>query len=366
MKKRWVKLALLALLAAGVLGLIVSASGVISIKASGGHWAVTRWVLEFSMHRSVATHSLGVSVPSLDDPAMVLKGAGHYELGCRACHGSPSVPTSRLASSMLPVPPYLPRTVGEWDAAELFTVVKHGIKFTGMPAWPSQRRDDEVWAMVAFLRALPRMSGADYQRLIAGDAASDDDPSGPLGAQRPPAVTENCAHCHGVDGAGRGGGAFPTLAGQSEAYLVASLDAFAQGRRHSGIMQPVASELTATQRRELARYYAGLRPVRVAPTGGGDLAASIARGAELARVGSSAERIPSCAVCHGPGATERNPTYPTLAGQYAPYLALQVELFLRGDRGGTAYAHVMHRAARGMTRAQITDVSRYYASLPVP
>lgn len=366
MKKRWVKLALLALLAAGVLGLIVSASGVISIKASGGHWAVTRWVLEFSMHRSVATHSLGVSVPSLDDPAMVLKGAGHYELGCRACHGSPSVPTSRLASSMLPVPPYLPRTVGEWDAAELFTVVKHGIKFTGMPAWPSQRRDDEVWAMVAFLRALPRMSGADYQRLIAGDAASDDDPSGPLGAQRPPAVTENCAHCHGVDGAGRGGGAFPTLAGQSEAYLVASLDAFAQGRRHSGIMQPIASELTATQRRELARYYAGLRPVRVAPTGGGDLAASIARGAELARVGSSAERIPSCAVCHGPGATERNPTYPTLAGQYAPYLALQVELFLRGDRGGTAYAHVMHRAARGMTRAQITDVSRYYASLPVP
>lgn len=367
MKKRRVVLALVALLAAGALGFLVSASGVIPIKASGGHWALTQWVLEFSMHRSVATHSVGVTVPPLDDPAMVLKGAGHYEFGCRACHGSPSVPTSRLASSMLPAPPYLPRTVREWDADELFTIVKHGIKFTGMPAWPSQRRDDEVWAMVAFLRVLPRMSGAEYQRLIAGEAPLDDGaPSGPLGAQRPPAVTENCAHCHGVEGAGRGEGAFPTLAGQSEAYLTASLDAFARGRRHSGIMQPIASELTATQRRELARYYAGQRPVRVAPAGGSDLAASISRGGELARVGHTAERIPSCAACHGPGATERNPMYPTLAGQYAPYLALQVELFLRGDRGGTAYAHLMHRAARGMTRAQIVDVARYYASLPVP
>mgnify|MGYP003298824914 CR=1 FL=1 len=28
--------------------------------------------------------------------------------------------------------------------AELFSIVKHGLKFTGMPAWPTQSRDDEV------------------------------------------------------------------------------------------------------------------------------------------------------------------------------------------------------------------------------
>ena len=44
------------------------------------------------MQRSVATHTLGVKPPPLADPALVLKGAGHYETGCRPCHGGPGLP----------------------------------------------------------------------------------------------------------------------------------------------------------------------------------------------------------------------------------------------------------------------------------
>jgi mono/diheme cytochrome c family protein len=55
---------------------------------------------------------------------------------------------------MLPQPPDLADVVGEWNNAQLFRIVKHGVRFTGMPAWPMQDRDDEVWAMVAFLREL--------------------------------------------------------------------------------------------------------------------------------------------------------------------------------------------------------------------
>ena len=58
------------------------------IKASSGHWAITRWFLNFAKERSVATHTLGKNAPSLEAPWLVVEGATHYETGCRSCHGS--------------------------------------------------------------------------------------------------------------------------------------------------------------------------------------------------------------------------------------------------------------------------------------
>ena len=66
----------------------------------------------------------------------------------------------------------------------------------------------------------------------------------------------------------------------------------------------------------------------------------------------------------GPGAARRNPLYPLLAGQYAAYLVLQLELFDRGQRGGSAYARLMRPVATRLTPEQMRDVALYYASLP--
>ena len=61
---------------------------------------------------------------------------------------------------MLPQPPYLGTVVEKRSPQQLFYVIKHGIKFTGMPAWPAQSRDDEVWSVVAFLLELPKLDGS--------------------------------------------------------------------------------------------------------------------------------------------------------------------------------------------------------------
>src|SRR5690606_15561190 len=146
-------------------------------------------------------------------------------------------------------------------------------------------------------------------------------------------------------GLGRGNSAFPALAGQNEQYLVASLEAYAADRRQSGIMQPVAATLPAEEMREVAAYYSRL-PARRArgtpPTGaaglGGPAAASrrdaIARGREIAERGVPDRRAPSCSDCHGPGpAPMMSPEMPALAGQYAEYLVLQLELLHAKHRG---------------------------------
>lgn len=346
--------------ALGLVGLAVVASGVIPVRASAGHWAVTDWLLHYAMRRSVGTHARATP-PPLDDPALTLAGAGHYDLACAPCHGSPSRPVPLVVRAMTPPPPYLPPVVSHWDSDELFEIVKHGVKFTGMPAWPSQQRDDEVWAMVAFLRVLPRLDAAAYRRLVDGErpVAADATPLlERLGTAPTEAVLQRCASCHGSRGEGRGDGMFPALAGQRRGYLAASLDAYVRGARHSGVMQSAAIELTPAERGVLADYYAALPPPAGVPSAD---VASVARGAEIARHGLPTQRVPACEGCHGDG--RRNANYPRLAGQYARYLALQLALFAGERRGGTAYAGLMRVAARGLTPDQRRDVARYYASL---
>ena len=381
--KRWVFKIAAFLLVAAFGGLLFVTSGIMPIKASSRHWAITAWFLNFAMRRSVVTHSLGTRVPALDDVALVAKGATHYEFGCRPCHGSPDFAQPAIAQQMTPPPPHLPWVIPQWQAKELFYIVKHGVKFTGMPAWPAQQRDDEVWAMVAFLQKLPNLTPGQYQELARGKKASGaviDELSGPNNP--PQAVGESCARCHGLDGGGRGLSGFPILAGQRPTYLFASLLAYARGERHSGIMQPIAAGLSAQDMREIARYYAnlaglsspravgaGLKPAStISSSVSGNRhdrrdASAIERGREIAMRGMPSQRLPACAACHGPSSTPRNPIYPQLAGQYAEYLALQITLFKKGSRGGTPYAHLMRLVASRLTPEQVHDVTRYYASL---
>lgn len=354
--------AILAVLGLG--GFLVAASGIIPIKASSGHWPITIWFLKFSMHRSFSTHSLGVKVPRLGDPGMVMRGAGHYETGCRPCHGSPDLPQPRIAAAMLPVPPYLPKVIHEWEPAELFSVVKHGVKLTGMPAWPAQQRDDEVWAMVAFLLEMPELDAEEYRRLVHGgtpETGAGEPMPDLLGTERPPrAVLASCGRCHGMDGRGRVRGAFPRLAGQRPAYLYASLQAFARGERHSGIMGPIAAGLSPAEMRDLAHYFARLP---AAPAVRSESTEAIERGRAIAHRGIPKQKVPSCADCHGPGAIRRNPVFPVLAGQDALYLAQQLELFKKKHRGGSPWARLMHPVAGGLSAEQMLDVAMYYESL---
>lgn len=347
------KVLLIAAVVAGFIGVVVLISGVMPIKASSGHWRVTRWFLDFAMQRSVATHSVTIEAPLLSDPMLVQKGAGAYENNCRVCHGSPKLPHPPIAQHMLPRPPYLPSVVSHWESEELFHIVKHGLKFTGMPAWPSQQRDDEVWAVVAFLEAFPGLDQTGYRDLVGTDASPD--PGGEFDE-----VLRHCESCHGPQGLGRGLGAAPRLAGQKVDYLQASLSAYARQQRFSGIMQPVAARLNGDQMQRLAQHYANLP--RTVPAQTNDASAAIQRGEKIATAGIREQRVPACNSCHrqsGP----RNPVYPELSGQYANYIVLQLKLFQREQRGGTSHAYLMRHVAPQLSDEQMRDVAVYYESL---
>jgi cytochrome c553 len=319
-------------------------SGVISIKASSGHLPVTAWMLDLAKVRSVTMRARSIDAPALDDPALVRLGARHFDTSCRPCHGAPGSAPPLIPSRMTPHPPDLAAQVARWQPRELFYLVAHGVKFTGMPAWPAESRTDEVWAVVAFLRQLPSLDRAGYRRMAAA-----------LDADALESAAQ-CRRCHHAAASPL----VPRLTGQSPDYVVASLEAYASGRRHSGIMQPVAALLDPAGRRRLAavlsvdgerRDVARPPPTVTSP---------------LITVGDPARDIPPCQECHGPGPRQRDARYPRLAGQPAAYLRLQLTLFADGRRGGSSYGGIMRAIARRLTPAQIDDAANAYAALERP
>jgi len=340
--------------------LLFAWSGLYSVAASKGHWPITDWFLHFGMERSVETHALGVEAPALDDPALVRWGAGHFASGCAPCHGAPGDLRNPITLHMLPEPPDLADRVPLWSAAELFWIVKHGIKYAGMPAWVAQERDDEVWAVVAFLQRLPGMTPERYRGLAAVPSGAAQDARALAASGDARASLTACARCHGYRGEGAPGA--PRLAGQDERYLFEALQRYGLGTRPSGIMQPVAAELDEAEMHELAAYYATLDAPYPPPPPDPD-AARLELGARLATGGAPARQIPACASCHGAVNAGNGRRHPVIAGQHEDYLAQQLRLWRDGRRGDGPSARIMTAVARNLTDAEIEAVALHYATL---
>lgn len=342
-------------------GVLFAWSGLYSVAASSGHWLAFELLLRFGMENSVRTHAPGLTPPDLRDEDLVRLGAGHFHAGCAFCHGSPGMPVGAAALTMLPPPSDLADKVPEWTDQELFWIVRHGIKYTGMPAWPAQGRDDEVWVLVAFLRRLPALDAASYKAVALGEVEAKPETARQIASGEGRVDTvEACARCHGLENGPRSA-LVPVLHGQSREMLETALRAYRSRDRDSGIMQVATAELDDKAIGDLAAFYARLTVPRL-QAGPGDQGA-VERGAVLAAQGHPGQRVPACLSCHGEAGL---PTYPRLSGQSARYLTGQLATWRSGLNARTLGGMIMAPIAQRLTAQQVADVSAYFASLPLP
>lgn len=146
---------------------IVIYTGIYNVAADDSHWPLTRWVMETARVRSIKAHAAEIAVPpDLGNAARLAMGVEHFAAHCAVCHGAPGVPRGDIAHGLYPAPPDLSSASKTYSEAELFWIVKHGLKMTGMPAW-RDHSDDELWATVAFIKRLGAgMNAADYAALV--------------------------------------------------------------------------------------------------------------------------------------------------------------------------------------------------------
>ena len=160
----------------GVLGVLILAallfiySGVYDVSAGSPDNGLIDWALRTtrsrSVHRAYERLEGKVPIPRLDDPEMIRTGLVHYHEMCATCHGAPGVKISEIGQGLNPYPPELAAHTAEDEPLETFWVVKNGIKMTGMPAFGVTHTDEEIWAIVAFLKRLPKLSPQEYQALV--------------------------------------------------------------------------------------------------------------------------------------------------------------------------------------------------------
>jgi mono/diheme cytochrome c family protein len=182
-----------------VLAAAYALSGAYSVAASEPEAAPLAWLLHGTMERSVGLHARGVEAPPLDDPALVRAGFEHYDEMCVVCHAAPGVELSEIARGLNPAAPRLEREAGDWSPAELYWIVKHGIRMTGMPGFGATHDERELWAIVAFVRRLPETSPAEYQALRreVGEAVHEHEHGGaaePADAAEPEEAHEHHHH----------------------------------------------------------------------------------------------------------------------------------------------------------------------------
>lgn len=159
---------------------------------------------------------------------------------------------------------------------------------------------------------------------------------------------QSCMSCHGTRGTSTEQ-AVPTIGGQTEQYLNASLKAYRDARRPSTIMERIAQGYSTKELEALATYFAAQsfgRPAQ--PTD----AEKVVRG--------EAVHERKCNRCHLHGGRDTNEAEsPLLAGQKLDYLRRNMEEILAGKR---SIEIKMDAALREITREEIDATLHYYAS----
>jgi hypothetical protein len=171
----------------GVAATVYFFGGFYSVAGTQEDPAIVHWALVQVRSASINRHAHDAPPATINDPKTIQAGAREFaEHGCTNCHGGPGVAWGKFSEGLRPDPPDLKDVVGERTPSQLFWVIKNGINMTGMPSFAlAGAKDEDIWAIVAFLKKLPTVTEADYKVWTAP-------PPTPLGiapdASAPPAA----------------------------------------------------------------------------------------------------------------------------------------------------------------------------------
>lgn len=149
-------------------------SGAVYLGADSPHSRITAWLLHSAMRHSVRYHAKDILLPPADD-SLVKSGFAHYHEMCVVCHGAPGFERSEIGRGLTPPPPDLQEALQKWNSREIYWIVQHGVKMTGMPSFGVTHSSEELNALVSFLQRLPAMSEAEYAGLMNSSELEPDE-----------------------------------------------------------------------------------------------------------------------------------------------------------------------------------------------
>ncbi len=133
--------------------------GTFSAKATPPEWEVK--AARFIRHLATPSHFLKMSNPVRFSPEILAEARHHFADHCANCHANDGSGKTHMGPKFYPpVPDLRDPAIQTMADGELFYIIHHGIRFTGMPAWGKglPEEDLESWKLVLFIRHLPNIT----------------------------------------------------------------------------------------------------------------------------------------------------------------------------------------------------------------
>ena len=125
--------------------------------------------------------------PILLSPGVVASGRAHFADHCASCHANDGSGDTEMGRNFFPKVPdmRLPATQSLTDG-ELFWIIEHGVRFTGMPGWSTGTKDGEAasWHLVHFIRHLPDITEAELADMAERNPRSPEEVRQDIEAER--------------------------------------------------------------------------------------------------------------------------------------------------------------------------------------
>ena len=153
----------LTIAAAILAGYLVIQIGLIPANADTKPGPIERWAAGTSLRATLAREAPKTPNPVATTDANLITGINLFGEHCAICHGTAQgdAAASAVAKGLNPSPPQL-ATDGVEDDPEGYTFwkVKHGIRWTGMPAWNGVLNDQQIWTLALFLKHMDKLPPA--------------------------------------------------------------------------------------------------------------------------------------------------------------------------------------------------------------
>jgi cytochrome c553 len=136
--------------------LVVTRLGLVPVSADGTHSRLEARIMPMVLHASIVRHASRETNPLPLNEDNLKAGVNTYKAMCARCHSTPVGEPSVYGQSFYPAAPQLPDGMARYTDSQLFWLIKHGIRNTGMPAWGSMLSDEEIWQIVSLLKSSKR------------------------------------------------------------------------------------------------------------------------------------------------------------------------------------------------------------------
>ncbi|HEY1909197.1 MAG TPA: cytochrome c [Myxococcaceae bacterium] len=135
--------------------LLIGAAGLFPVAATPMPSHLESRLARLFVRGSVAREARSVVVPPApQEDATLLQGMKTFRRNCAGCHGKFGAHSRWGTTSFYPRVPQFADEGSALGPAEMFVVVKHGIRGTGMAAWQVNLADEEIWPVVWFLQRM--------------------------------------------------------------------------------------------------------------------------------------------------------------------------------------------------------------------